>query len=140
MKDKTTAALLAILLGGLGIHKFYLGKGALGLLYLVFCWTFIPAIIGLIEGILLLLMSKQDFDLDYNPLSLVQIQQMAARATNPQVPSYPQYITTVAQLQAKPTMGRVETLQALQALRASGVLTEAEFEREKAMLLASNRS
>jgi TM2 domain-containing membrane protein YozV len=47
MKDKTTAAILSLLLGGLGVHKFYLGKGVWGLLYLVFCWTFIPAIIGL---------------------------------------------------------------------------------------------
>ena len=28
MKDKTTAAILAFFLGGLGAHKFYLGKKA----------------------------------------------------------------------------------------------------------------
>lgn len=54
-KNKTVAALLAIFLGGFGIHKFYLQKTGTGLLYLLFFWTFIPAIIGFIEGIILLL-------------------------------------------------------------------------------------
>ncbi len=50
-KNKLAAALLAIFLGGLGIHKFYLRKVGMGILYLIFCWTGIPAIIGFIEGI-----------------------------------------------------------------------------------------
>ena len=59
------AALLALFLGGLGIHKFYLGKGGMGVLYLVFFWTIIPAIVGFIEGILLLLMSDEQFAAKY---------------------------------------------------------------------------
>ena len=35
MKSKTTAAILAIFLGGLGIHRFYLGKTSSGFVYLV---------------------------------------------------------------------------------------------------------
>lgn len=50
--NKVTYALLAIFLGGLGAHKFYSGKTGMGIVYLIFCWTFIPAIIGLIEGII----------------------------------------------------------------------------------------
>jgi TM2 domain-containing membrane protein YozV len=42
------------LLGGIGVHKFYLNKVGLGILYIIFCWTFIPALIGLIEGIIYL--------------------------------------------------------------------------------------
>ncbi|MEO0639466.1 MAG: TM2 domain-containing protein, partial [Bacteroidota bacterium] len=34
MKSKTTAYLLWFFLGGLGIHKFYLGKAGAGILYL----------------------------------------------------------------------------------------------------------
>lgn len=34
VKSKITAGILAILLGGLGIHKFYLGKTGMGILYL----------------------------------------------------------------------------------------------------------
>ena len=64
-KSRLTAALLALLLGGIGIHKFYLGRIVQGVLYLLFCWTFIPAIIGLIEGIVLLSMSDKDFIYKY---------------------------------------------------------------------------
>jgi TM2 domain-containing membrane protein YozV len=42
-------------------HKFYLGQTGLGVVYLLFCWTFIPALIALIEGILFLTMSEQAF-------------------------------------------------------------------------------
>lgn len=45
-------ALFAIFLGGLGVHKFYAGRIGKGILYLLFCWTFIPGLIGLIEGII----------------------------------------------------------------------------------------
>lgn len=48
-KSRMTAALLAFFLGGLGAHKFYLGKVGQGFLYLIFCWTFIPAIVAFIE-------------------------------------------------------------------------------------------
>ena len=54
-----------MLLGGLGIHKFYLGRVWQGILYLVFCWTFIPALVGFIEGIIYLTMSDRDFEAKY---------------------------------------------------------------------------
>ena len=64
-KSKTTAGLLAILLGAVGAHKFYLGKTGMGILYLVFCWTYIPGIIGLVEGIIYLTKSDADFHRDH---------------------------------------------------------------------------
>lgn len=60
-KDKTLAGLLALFLGGLGVHKFYLGENKNGFIYLLFCWTYIPAIFGLVEGIQMLTMSKEKF-------------------------------------------------------------------------------
>lgn len=60
-KDKTTAGLLGIFLGGFGAHKFYLGKTGQGILYLIFCWTYIPSILGLIEGITYLTRKDVDF-------------------------------------------------------------------------------
>jgi len=56
------AALLALFLGGLGAHHFYLGRPILGVLYLLFCWTFIPAIIAFIEGLVLLVTSDDSFN------------------------------------------------------------------------------
>jgi TM2 domain-containing membrane protein YozV len=64
-KSRVTAGILAILLGDFGIHKFYLGKVGQGILYLIFCWTGIPAIIGLVEGILYLLMKDEEFAQKY---------------------------------------------------------------------------
>ncbi|WP_240421094.1 TM2 domain-containing protein [Paenibacillus periandrae] len=65
MKSKTTAGILAILLGSLGVHKFYLGKIGLGIVYLLFCWTGIPGLIGLIEGILYLTKTDEEFQSKY---------------------------------------------------------------------------
>lgn len=64
-KSRVTAGILAILFGDFGIHKFYLGKVGQGILYLIFCWTGIPAIIGLVEGILYLLMKDEEFAQKY---------------------------------------------------------------------------
>ncbi len=66
MHNKIAAGVLAILLGGIGIHKFYLGQNGRGVLYLLFFWTGIPAIIGLIEGIIYLTMSDEAFDAKFN--------------------------------------------------------------------------
>jgi len=64
-KSRMVAALLAFFLGGFGAHKFYLGKIGLGILYLVFFWTFIPAIIAFIEFIIYLTMSDEAFKQKY---------------------------------------------------------------------------
>ena len=64
-KNKTTAALFALFLGGVGVHKFYLGNTGIGVLYLLFSWTLIPAIIGIIEGIILFSMSEEKFNEKY---------------------------------------------------------------------------
>ncbi|MBM6618917.1 TM2 domain-containing protein [Bacillus suaedaesalsae] len=65
MKSRIVAGILGILLGSLGIHKFYLGKIGMGILYLIFSWTGIPGIIGLIEGILYLVKSDEEFQAKY---------------------------------------------------------------------------
>ncbi|MBM1152382.1 TM2 domain-containing protein [Enterococcus durans] len=50
--NKLVYVLLALFLGGLGAHKFYSGKTLMGILYLVFSWTFIPSALGFIEAII----------------------------------------------------------------------------------------
>lgn len=52
--NKSLYVLLAIFLGGLGIHKFYAGKTGVGLIYLIFSWTFIPMILSLFSVIAVL--------------------------------------------------------------------------------------
>ncbi len=58
---KIMAGVLAIFLGGFGAHKFYLGKWKNGLLYLIFCWTMIPGLVGLVEGLRYLFMKNENF-------------------------------------------------------------------------------
>ena len=65
-RNRVTAALFAFFLGGLGAHKFYLGQPGLGVLYLIFCWTFIPAIVAFIETIIFLTMNDEAFGAKYN--------------------------------------------------------------------------
>lgn len=64
-KDRTTAALLALLLGGIGAHHFYLGNTVRGVLYLLFVWTLIPVIVAFVEGIIYLTKSDEEFQRKY---------------------------------------------------------------------------
>jgi TM2 domain-containing membrane protein YozV len=67
MKDKTTAALLALFLGWLGIHRFYLRQPGLGILYFfLFFVGFISIVLGIIDAIVLLAMEQEEFDRRYN--------------------------------------------------------------------------
>ena len=48
-KDEAIGVLLAFFLGGFGAHRFYLRQYGIGVLYLIFFWTGVPALIALIE-------------------------------------------------------------------------------------------
>jgi TM2 domain-containing membrane protein YozV len=48
-KDEVVGVLLALFLGTFGAHHFYLRRPGLGILYVLFCWTGIPSVIGLVE-------------------------------------------------------------------------------------------
>lgn len=48
-KSVGVAFVLALLLGNVGGHRFYLGQVGLGVVYLLFSLTFIPAVITLFE-------------------------------------------------------------------------------------------
>ncbi len=69
-KNKWVAILLAFFLGGIGAHKFYLGKTGWGIVYLLLFLTvfgaFISVIIGIIEAVLYLTMSDAEFAKKYN--------------------------------------------------------------------------
>lgn len=61
-KSRVTAGVLALLLGGIGVHKFYTGAWGWGIVYLLFCLTYIPALMALAEGIRYLVLTPEDFD------------------------------------------------------------------------------
>jgi TM2 domain-containing membrane protein YozV len=106
MKNKTTTAILAFFLGGLGIHRFYLGQGGKGILYLLFCWTFIPAIIAIIDFIVFLTMDENSFNKKYNN-----------------------------GLQNNSSVNTADELQRLHDLKTKGIISELEFNTRKAKLL-----
>lgn len=60
------AIFLALLFGGIGAHKFYLGRPAWGVLYFFLCETGIPTIISFFEAIRYLFMTDGEFNEEYN--------------------------------------------------------------------------
>ena len=60
-KSRVLAGLLALLLGTFGVHKFYLGRIGQGIVYVIFFWTWIPALLGICEGIYYLTMNEDAF-------------------------------------------------------------------------------
>ncbi len=113
MRNKATAILLTLFLGGVGGHKFYLGQTGMGILYLLFFWTFIPAIIAFFEFIGLIVMSDADFNRKFNGTTQTVIQQ---------------------QTSAKDS---AEALGELKKLYDNGVLTAEEYEEKRKKLLDS---
>lgn len=65
-KSKTWAMIMAFILGGVGLHKFYLGRITAGIFYLLFSWTGIPVILGFIDFIIIAAMTDEKFDNLYN--------------------------------------------------------------------------
>jgi hypothetical protein len=64
-KSRLAAVLLAWFLGAFGIHKFYLGRIGWGFIYLLLFWTFVPAMVAFIEGLVYIFMSDEEFARKY---------------------------------------------------------------------------
>ena len=60
-KSRITAGVLALLLGGLGFHKTYLGAYGTALICLALCWTGVPMLVSLVEGARYLTLTDADF-------------------------------------------------------------------------------
>lgn len=77
MKDKNAAGILALFLGWLGVHRFYLGQTGLGVLYLIFCWFPLIWLVSFIDAIVLLSMDPQRFDEKFNRRQGMQLRPMS---------------------------------------------------------------
>lgn len=66
-KSRGVAGLLAILIGTLGVHYFYLGKVGGGLLTILLCLVTcgLWSVVTLIQGILMLCMTNEEFEHKY---------------------------------------------------------------------------
>ncbi len=63
--NKVALLLITFCFGGLGAHKFYQKKYLLGVLYLLFFWTYIPALVSWIEFILYACKSEAELQQKY---------------------------------------------------------------------------
>ena len=96
-KNKTTAAILAFFLGIWGAHRFYLGKKALGIINFVgfflallitvegqFPWFLVAiSVLSMVDGILLAVMPKVEFDAKYNAGAVTPIPQKTKKVKEP---------------------------------------------------------
>lgn len=155
MKDKTTAAILAFFLGPFGIHKFYLGNTAAGVLYLAFFWTFIPTLLAFVDFLVLALMDNEEFNRRYNRALMPPVMvNMLPPGPYPGAygygappspmgsPSHGSGMPGPGGFAAAPPRGGSldpdelgRRLEKLNELRISGLLTEDEFNAQKARLL-----
>lgn len=119
MKSKYVAAALAFFLGGIGAHKFYLGKKFQGFLHLIFVWTYIPAIIGLIEGIIYLTMSDGEFNAKYGKEPTTDYTPAVECAPIDEQPQIPQASHIEEPATKAPAMRGASTLSAAKKLAAS---------------------
>ena len=65
-RSKYTATLLSFFLGAIGLQKFYLGESRKGVYSILFCWTFIPALVGIIDFVKIATMNAVKFNDRYN--------------------------------------------------------------------------
>ncbi|WP_268222976.1 tellurite resistance TerB C-terminal domain-containing protein [Sinomicrobium oceani] len=65
-RNKSVASIISFFFGVFGFQKFYLGKTSQGILSILFSWTFIPIIVGIIDFIRLEIMADTKFNDKYN--------------------------------------------------------------------------
>lgn len=65
-RSRGVAAVLAAFAGTFGLHRFYLGRKLSGFMYLLFFWTGIPSVLGLLEAVRLLAMNPWKFSEKYD--------------------------------------------------------------------------
>ncbi len=120
MRNRTAAILICFFGGYFGIHKFYLGKNVTGIIYLVFCWTCIPALISFFDFLGLCFMSDREFDARFNYGIPNQLDQSSSR---PVVQS------------GRSSKDATATLYDLKKLYEDGIITAEEYEAKRRKML-----
>jgi TM2 domain-containing membrane protein YozV len=123
MRNRFIAVALAFIGGTFGIHNFYLGRVGRGLASVFFSFTVIPWVISIVDGVKMLIMSDEEFDLKYNHSSYHRqiLDKFGSSLMNqPHFTGKPQ----VAQ-----------ELEKLAILMDKGLITFEEFEKQKSKLL-----
>ena len=122
MRNRTAAILICFFGGYFGVHKFYLGKNVQGILYLIFSWTCIPALISFFEFLGLCFMSDREFDVRFNYYTEPN--------TLGQSSSYP-----VAPPSSRSKTEATSTLYELKKLYEDGIITAEEHEAKRRKML-----
>lgn len=126
IKDKNIAGLLALFLGPLGAHRFYLDQVGLGIFYLIFFWFPLTWLIAFVDAMVLFTMDKDKFDFRYNHGKLTPPSSSRTKSINRQPP-----VTNRHQ----PAGGRISkgNVAQVQELRAAGIKKFKEFDYDGAI-------
>ncbi len=142
---KLTLLLLTLFTGGFGVHRFYLGNYLWGIIYLLFCWTFIPTLLSWIEYIIFIFRSHEKIEENYEshdsaaaiaitlPILLFFIGLVAAVS----IPAYTDYMYKIkvreatnllnsAKTMVEKRLQEVGTFPSTSDLKAMGVTTSSE--------------
>jgi len=102
-----------------GLHKFYLGQKWWGLLYILFAFTPIGSIAGVIEAVWYLIQDPDEFNQNFND-------ELASELGT---------IGTHALVIAEKVVTIADAVRHLDQLRQDGLITEYEFEQKRRQLL-----
>lgn len=122
-KSKSTALIIALFIGGFGVHRFYLNQPVLGILYLLFSWTFIPLVISIIDIFAFIFMSEKTFNRKYNSHVEEKVKDAPSNEPNHK--------------DKNEESDEVKKIEKLHNLMEKGIISEEEFQKKKEELLSS---